>query len=63
MKNTCRFVGVGIPLLLLLSFVAALGIYKSKWMRFIKSIYLLPMAVPTAVVVLIWKVYFHKEED
>ncbi len=59
-KNTCRFVGVGIPLLLLLSFVAALGIYKSKWMRFIKSIYLLPMAVPTAVVVLIWKVYFHK---
>ena len=61
MKNTCRFVGVGIPLLLLLSFVAALGIYKSKWMRFIKSIYLLPMAVPTAVVVLIWKVYFHKE--
>ena len=60
MKNTCRFVGVGIPLLLLLSFVAALGIYKSKWMRFIKSIYLLPMAVPTAVVVLIWKVYFHK---
>ena len=60
-KNTCRFVGVGIPLLLLLSFVSALGIYKSKWMRFIKSIYLLPMAVPTAVVVLIWKVYFHKE--
>ena len=59
-KNTCRFVGVGIPLLLLLSFAAALGIYKSKWMRFLKSVYLLPMAVPTAVVVLIWKVFFHK---
>lgn len=59
-KNTCRFVGVGIPLLLLLSFVAALGIYKSRWMRLLKSVYLLPMAVPTAVVVLIWKVFFHK---
>ena len=59
-KNTCRFVGVGIPLLLLISFAAALGIYKSKWMRFLKSMYLLPMAVPTAVVVLIWKVFFHK---
>ncbi len=59
-KNTCRFVGVGIPLLLLLSFAAALGIYKSKWMRLLKSVYLLPMAVPAAVVVLIWKVFFHK---
>ncbi|MCI8634497.1 MAG: sugar ABC transporter permease [Eubacterium sp.] len=59
-KNTCRFVGVGIPLLLLLSFAAAFGIYKSRWMRLLKSIYLLPMAVPTAVVALIWKVFFHK---
>ena len=35
--------------------------YKSKWMRLFKSVYLLPMAVPTAVVVLIWKVLFHRE--
>lgn len=59
-KNTLKFTGIGIPLLLLFSFAAALGIYKSKYMRFLKSIYLLPMAVPTAVVVLIWKVFFHK---
>lgn len=59
-KNTCRFIGVGIPLLLLTSFLVALGIYRSRWMRFLKSIYLLPMAVPTAVMVLIWKVFFHK---
>ena len=58
--NTCRFAAVGIPLLLLLSFAAALGIYKSKWVRFFKSVYLLPMAVPTAVVALIWNVFFHK---
>lgn len=59
-KNTCRFVGIGLPLLLLLSFAAALGIYKSKWMQLLKSIYLLPLAVPTAVVALIWKVFFHR---
>ena len=59
-KNTLWFTGVGIPLLLFFSFAAALGIYKSKYMRLLKSVYLLPMAVPTAVVVLIWKVFFHK---
>ena len=58
--NTLRFAGIGIPLLLASSFFVALGIYKSKWMRFLKSIYLLPMAVPTAVLVLIWKAFFHK---
>lgn len=59
-KNTCRFVGIGLPLLLLLSFLFALGIYNSRWMQLLKSLYLLPMAVPTAVVVLIWKVFFDK---
>lgn len=59
-KNTLKFTGIGIPLLLLLSFAAALGIYKSKYMRILKSAYLLPMAVPTAVVALIWKVFFHR---
>lgn len=59
-KNTALFAGIGIPLLLLISFAAALGIYKSKYLQILKSMYLLPMAVPTAVVVLIWKVFFHK---
>ncbi len=59
-RNTLRFAGIGIPILLLSSFLVALGIYKSKWMRFLKSVYLLPMAVPTAVLVLIWKAFFHK---
>ncbi len=60
MMNTLRFAGVGIPILLICSFLAAFGIYKSKWMRFLKSIYLLPMAVPTAALVLIWKAFFHE---
>lgn len=60
MMNTLRFAGVGIPILLICSFLAAFGIYKSKWMRFLKSIYLLPMAVPAAALVLIWKAFFHE---
>lgn len=56
--NTVRFVGVAIPLLLFISLLAALGIYKSKWMGLIKSAYLFPMAVPAAVVALIAKVIF-----
>lgn len=61
LKNTCRFVGVCIPLLLLLSLVLALALYKSPWMGFLKSTFLLPLAVPTAVVVFVWKVIFLKE--
>ncbi len=56
--NTCRFAGIGIPLLLALAFLVALGIYRSRWMQLLKSIYLLPLAAPTAVLVLIWKVFF-----
>lgn len=59
--NMLRFVITGIPLLLFLSFLIAIGIYKSRWMQLIKSLYLLPMAVPVAVVVFIWKIFFHKE--
>lgn len=59
-KNTCRFVGICLPLLILISFLLAAGIYRSRWMKILKSIYLFPLAVPTAVVVLIWKMLFCK---
>lgn len=60
-KNTVKFVGVCIPLLLFLSLVFALGLFHSKWMKFLKSAFLLPLAVPTAVVVFVWKLIFFKE--
>lgn len=59
-KNTCRFVGICLPLLILISFLLAAGIYRSRWMKILKSIYLFPLAVPTAVVGLIWKMLFCK---
>lgn len=60
-KNTVKFVGVCIPLLLVLSLALALGLFQSRWMKFLKSALLLPMAVPTAVVVFVWKLIFFKE--
>lgn len=58
-KNTLRFVGIGLPLLLLVSLLLSLAINRLKWVQGLKAVYLLPMAVPTAAVVLIWKMLFH----
>lgn len=58
-KNTLKFVAVGLPLLLLISLAISLGLNQCKRTRGLKSVYLLPMAVPTAAVVLIWKMMFH----
>lgn len=58
--NTVRFAGVGIPLLLALSLFLALMIDNSPLVQGWKSVYLFPMAIPTATVVLIWKLIFHR---
>lgn len=60
-KNTFRFVGICLPLLILISLYLAYGLSKSKYMKLLKSTYLLPMAIPAAAVVLIWKLLFDKE--
>lgn len=60
-KNTIRFVLVCLPLLILLSLAVAALLSRLDNIRILKSIYLLPMAVPTATVVLIWKLLFHKQ--
>ena len=59
-KNTLRFTGVAIPCLIFCSFFLAFGIQKSSQALFLKSAYLFPLAVPTATVVLIWKMLFFK---
>lgn len=59
--NTVRFVSVCIPLLLLISLVLALMINgTSKWGKY-KNLYLLPMSVPTATMVLVWKMIFSRQ--
>ena len=58
--NTLRFTAVCIPLLILLSLALAVLLQKAlPGKNFFKSAFLLPMAVPAASVVLVWKVLFH----
>lgn len=58
--NTAKFVGICIPLLLALSLILALlvretGPQRGKGFR---SLFLLPMVIPVASIVLLWKVLF-----
>lgn len=60
-KNTVRFIGVCIPLLLTISLVLSVMLYSIKKLQsFLKTSYLIPMAIPAASIVLLWKIFFHK---
>lgn len=57
--NTCRFLLICVPLLLLLSLILANIIYFGAG-RFYRNVCLLPMAVPVASLVFVWKIVFHR---
>lgn len=59
--NTARFLAVCVPLLILLSLLIAVYLQENKYVgTWIKSAFLLPMAMPVASVVLLWNVLFTK---
>lgn len=60
-KNTIKFAGTCLPILILVSLGLSAMIYFSRWSKLMKSALLFPMAVPTAVVVLVWKMLFYRE--
>lgn len=60
-KNTFRFTLVCIPLLVVIGLMLALPISKLKSMGTIKSLYLFPLAMPTATIVIVWKMVFYKQ--
>lgn len=60
-KNTIRFTIVCIPLLVLIGLLLALPLSKLKNGGIIKSLYLFPLAMPTATIVIIWKMFFYKQ--
>lgn len=61
-RNTGRFVVICIPLLLILSFAIALYIYnRLSENTMLKTMFLAPMAIPVAAVVLFWKILFQKQ--
>ena len=60
-RNTAKFIAVYIPALLIFSlFLAVLLDYLKERQKLYKKIFLLPMAIPVASLVLIWKVFFDK---
>lgn len=59
-KNTLRFTLAGIPLLVLVGLLIALPLSRIKNAGLIKSAYLFPLAVPTAVIVMVWKLVFYE---
>ena len=60
--NTLKFFCICIPLLVGLSLlIAVLLTRRKKSMHILKSMFLLPMAIPVASVVLLWKVFFHSQ--
>lgn len=60
-KNTLRFTAVCIPLLIGLGLFLAVSLSRLKKMQLIKSMFLFPMAMPAATVVLVWKMIFSKQ--
>lgn len=59
--NTGKFTAVCIPLLILISLALAVLLYSIPGIgSTLRSIFLMPMAVPAASVVLVWKVLFHE---
>lgn len=61
LRNTGRFLLVCIPLLLLLSLVVALLLYRRKtFQNLFRTTYLMPLVVPVTSVVLVIQTVFHK---
>ena len=61
-KNTMRFAFICIPVLLLFSLgIAVLLTGAGKRGKLLKNFYLIPMAVPVASIVLLWKFLFHSQ--
>lgn len=60
MGNTGRFLIICIPLLLIISLFIAFLLHRTeKKLELVKSAFLIPMAIPVASMVLLWRFLFH----
>ncbi len=60
-KNTLKFTLVCIPLMVALGLVIALAMGSIRHMQTVKSLYLFPLAMPTAAVAVVWKMVFYEK--
>lgn len=57
--NTLRFIGIGVPLLMAVSFLLALALYrKFRGVSFFRSAFLLPLIIPVAAVITVVQAFF-----
>lgn len=61
-RNTLHFTGAAIPLLVVTGLMIAFVLSKIDDIRVIKALYLFPMAMPTATVVIVWRMFFYKQD-
>ena len=58
--NTVKFTLICIPLLLIISLILSNIIIKvGKYGEFLKTSYLIPLSIPAASIVLLWRILFH----
>lgn len=61
LHNTMRFTAVCLPLLIGLGLFTAAQLCRLKKIQLVKSLFLFPLAMPAATVVLIWKMIFSRQ--
>ena len=60
-KNTLQFTLVCLPLMVALGLAIALAMGSIRHMQAVKSLYLFPLAMPTAAVAVVWKMVFYEK--
>ena len=60
-KNTLKFTLFCIPLMVALGLAIALAMGSIRHMQAVKSLYLFPLAMPTAAVAVVWKMVFYEK--
>lgn len=59
MKNSLLLIGIGVPVLLLLSLLLSFLLsFSMRRFSFLRDFFIFPMVVPTAAVVIVWQEFF-----
>ena len=59
MKNSLLLIAIGVPVLLLLSLLLSFLLsFSMRKFAFLRDLFIFPMVVPTAAIVLVWREFF-----
>lgn len=60
--NTFKFIAIGVPLLMVVSFLLALALYqKFRGASFFRSVFLMPMVIPVAATITVVQAFFGRQ--